>query len=50
MLAVIVSLMIGCVLGVVAMSLAVMSKSDEREEYEALKRIERRHKFTGAES
>lgn len=50
MLAVIISLIVGCIIGVVAMSLAVMSKVDEQEEYEALKRIERRHRFTGMES
>jgi len=36
MVPVIISVMIGCVLGVVAMSLAVMSKSGERKGHEAL--------------
>jgi len=35
MVALALSMMIGCVLGVVAMSLAVMSKSDERDGHEA---------------
>ena len=51
MLVVIVSVKFGCVIGVVAMSLAAMAKSDEQEqEYEALKRLERRRKFTGVNS
>lgn len=40
----------GCTLGVVAVSLAIMSKGDEQEQYEALKRIERQSKLTAAKS
>lgn len=33
MVLVVVSVMVGCILGVVAMSLVVMSKSSDQEEY-----------------
>jgi len=34
-------LMLGCSVGVVAMFLAIMSKSDERETYEGISTLER---------